>query len=347
MSENKRMYAIDAARGLALIGMVLMHLLPTTNESNTELTTLGYVFSGTSVALFMFCAGLSLNFIKSNRALAIRSVLLILLGLTLASFQITTAMILVNYGILFLLLIPFRKLKSIYLIVITLFFLIGGPLISWHFRHGLAPEVQNKMPSPPAFTTLHFGWQNLIDLFFTGYYPLITFSCYTLTGILIARLALRNSSIQYWLMGTGIAMFVVPYFTSWHSPLASLHGQAPLQSIRWLNTMAPHAGTTPEMIHNLGYCFFFIAFFLFIEARYPATLTPLVALGQITLSLYTIHCLLTIVTQEIWIHAIVLGIVTLYCWHFKKSGPLESLIHASVGLSHSTHKSYDKSADVR
>ena len=56
-----RLYGIDAARGLALLGMMATHLLPTF-ESTAELapTWVGLTFSGRASALFAVLAGVGL-----------------------------------------------------------------------------------------------------------------------------------------------------------------------------------------------------------------------------------------------------------------------------------------------
>jgi uncharacterized membrane protein len=60
-SAPARLHGIDAARGLALLGMMATHLLPTF-ESNANLTPtwIGLIFSGRAAALFAVLAGVGL-----------------------------------------------------------------------------------------------------------------------------------------------------------------------------------------------------------------------------------------------------------------------------------------------
>ena len=63
-----RLHGIDAARGLALLGMMATHLLPTF-ESTADLTPtwIGLTFSGRAAALFAVLAGVGLALSTGKR----------------------------------------------------------------------------------------------------------------------------------------------------------------------------------------------------------------------------------------------------------------------------------------
>ncbi|BAS08300.1 hypothetical protein AHiyo4_17220 [Arthrobacter sp. Hiyo4] len=65
-----RLRGIDAARGLALLGMMATHLLPTF-EANADLTPtwIGLTFSGRAAALFAVLAGVAWRCPPENRYL--------------------------------------------------------------------------------------------------------------------------------------------------------------------------------------------------------------------------------------------------------------------------------------
>ena len=64
---RKRLTGIDAARGLALIGLTAIHFLPAENEQTHEATLSWTLFSGDSAALFALLAGVGLAFATGGR----------------------------------------------------------------------------------------------------------------------------------------------------------------------------------------------------------------------------------------------------------------------------------------
>src|ERR687890_1166958 len=115
-SVQARLQGIDAARGLALLGMMATHLLPTF-ESNADLTPtwIGLTFSGRAAALFAVLAGVGLalstgknrplggaELSAARRGVALRALVIAAVGLTLGGVEVNLAIILVHYAVLFL-----------------------------------------------------------------------------------------------------------------------------------------------------------------------------------------------------------------------------------------------------
>ena len=116
-----RLRGIDAARGLALLGMMATHLLPTF-ESNATLTPtwIGLTLSGRAAALFAVLAGVGLalstgkdkplegaDLTAARRGVALRALVIAAVGLTLGGLEVNVAIILVHYAVLFLCVLPF------------------------------------------------------------------------------------------------------------------------------------------------------------------------------------------------------------------------------------------------
>ncbi|HEY9354865.1 MAG TPA: heparan-alpha-glucosaminide N-acetyltransferase domain-containing protein, partial [Arthrobacter sp.] len=104
-SAADRLRGIDAARGLALLGMMATHLLPTF-ESNAELTPtwIGLTFSGRAAALFAVLAGIGLALSTgkqvpaegaplgaARRGIALRAAVIAAVGLTLGGLEVNLA----------------------------------------------------------------------------------------------------------------------------------------------------------------------------------------------------------------------------------------------------------------
>ncbi|HCN22577.1 MAG TPA: hypothetical protein DIT15_10100, partial [Arthrobacter bacterium] len=120
-----RLRGIDAARGLALLGMMATHLLPTF-EANADLTPtwIGLTFSGRAAALFAVLAGVGLALSTgkqvppegtalnaARRGVALRALVIAAVGLSLGGLEVNLAIILVHYALLFLCILPFLGLK--------------------------------------------------------------------------------------------------------------------------------------------------------------------------------------------------------------------------------------------
>src|SRR6478736_2243562 len=121
-----RLAGVDAARGLALLGMMVTHLLPTF-EADAQLTPtwIGLTFSGRAAALFAVLAGIGLalstgkqrppegaELWAARRGIALRALVIAVVGLFLGGLEVNVAVILVNYALLFLCVLPFVGLRA-------------------------------------------------------------------------------------------------------------------------------------------------------------------------------------------------------------------------------------------
>src|SRR5512141_873904 len=128
-----RLAGIDAARGLALLGMMATHVLPTF-ESDPQLTPtwVGLVFSGRASALFAVLAGIGLalstgkqhpfqgpQLWAARRGIAFRALVVGAVGLSLGGLEVNIAIILVHYAVLFLCVLPFLGLDVKHLLVLA------------------------------------------------------------------------------------------------------------------------------------------------------------------------------------------------------------------------------------
>src|SRR5919205_3999107 len=67
--SGARVRGIDVARGLALLGMIAVHTLPTSEDG--ALTTVGLLAGGTSAALFGLLVGVSVALLTGRRRVAL------------------------------------------------------------------------------------------------------------------------------------------------------------------------------------------------------------------------------------------------------------------------------------
>ena len=176
---NKRVWEIDAARGLCVLGMVVIHFIYDLNwklGSNIPVFGLNY-----GSAFFILICGISSLFSRSNIKRGLY-VLLLGLGITVVSrlyfiFIGDSDYSAIYFGILHLLgtlmilyHLVFRKLNNVWIIILTALI-----LAAWPFLGGI------NLP--------HLWLFGITDNNFASYdyFPLIPHTAYFLIGVIIGR----------------------------------------------------------------------------------------------------------------------------------------------------------------
>ena len=209
-AAGTRLAGIDAARGLALLGMMATHLMPTF-ESDAALTPtwIGLTFSGRAAALFAVLAGIGLALstgkqrplegsalAAARRGIALRALVIAVVGLSLGGLEVNVAVILVHYAVLFLCVLPFIGLQLKALCAWAAGWILGSPVIAFLLRPWLmAADPPLQLNHNPGWEDLSTPGQLLGDLFLTGYYPVFQWLAYLLVGLVIGRLALATAAV--------------------------------------------------------------------------------------------------------------------------------------------------------
>ena len=289
-ASGVRLAGIDAARGLALLGMMATHVLPTF-ESDAQLTPtwVGLVFSGRAAALFAVLAGVGLalstgrerplqgsELSAARRGVALRALVVGAVGLTVGGLEVNIAIILVHYAVLFLCVLPFLGLGVKRLLVLAAGWVLVSPLLAFLLRPWLlaAHPAALHLAHNPRWEDLSTPGVLLGDLFLTGYYPVFQWIAYLLIGLAVGRMALTTAVVPALLLAGGTALAVLAKWLStvlmedWGGLAAlkaSLHDPSyPLESLLkvnlagneqtgsgwWLATSAPHSGTTLDLLHT-------------------------------------------------------------------------------------------------
>ncbi|GAB3252798.1 heparan-alpha-glucosaminide N-acetyltransferase domain-containing protein [Arthrobacter pigmenti] len=369
-----RLIGIDAARGLALVGLMAIHVLPSEIEGTDDPTLTWNLFSGHSAALFALLAGVGLALssggqrphpgrrMAGNRlGLAVRAGLIGIIALVVAAFMPQNDPpaygILLYYSVFFLLAIPFLHLRPRTLFFSAALFGIASPILLQRVGPAL-PEWSSFNPtlghifSEPAAVAS--------QLLLTGSYPALAYMCYILAGLGIGRLDLRKNSILVWIAGTGAALAILAnaassillYAADGYERLlatsgttrASLDhaivwglGAIPDTSGWWLAIATPHMNTPLSIAQSLGLGLMVTALLILAGRKSGRWLTPLAAMGAMTLTLYSTHLLALSAEvhyeeQVVWffVHltvAVVFGLV----WSRRLGqGPLERPVSAAA-----------------
>ncbi len=327
--RRRRLVGVDAARGLALVGMMSIHILPAWNPETYEPTLQWELFAGRAAALFALLAGVGLAFSSGGRTphrgrtltadragLLVRAVLITVLGLLINQVMPADPPaydILVYYGMFFLLAIPFLHLPARALFGLAAAAAVLGPVLMQALRGALpALEVEN----PTVADVLADPGTVLSQVLLTGTYPAVPYLAYLLAGMAIGRLNLRSARVQVRLLWVGLAVAVGAWLVYWvlilqaggydqlmsSTPWLSedrideiiVWGPDPVlpdTSWWWLLVPGPHTNTPVAVLQDLGSGTAVLGLLLLVARRAGAWLLPLSAMGTMTLTLYSAHLL--------------------------------------------------------
>lgn len=317
-----RLPAIDVARGVALLGMMAVHVLSSGDGVSGAVHDLA---GGRSAALFAVLAGVGLalgsggahptpeKLWRARRAIPIRAAMIAVIGLTLGMITTPVAIILVYYAVLFLVALPVLGWSARRLALTAAGWALLSPVVSQVLRGAGLDDGPGTNPSwldvtDPGNTALH--------LLLNGYYPVLTWVTYLLAGLAVGRSALREPSTARWLAALGAGLAAAAWLVATIcvelaggeealgatlNPLAyiagrgdgllndSFFGTTPTTTWWFLGVMAPHSGAIPDLVHTTGTALLVIGLALMIVPRSGSWLLPLAAAGSMTLTLYSLH----------------------------------------------------------
>jgi hypothetical protein len=318
-----------------------------------------WLTSGRAAALFAVLAGVSLALMSggarpvrgreraaTTSGLAVRALLIAVLGLALGALESGLAVILTYYGVLFLLGLPFLGLPARTLFVTAAGWLVLAPIAAyWLAAHLPAPTY-----ALPAFDRLDEPGRLLAELAVTGYYPALPWLAYLLAGLAVGRLDLRRRGVDVRLAvcGAGIAV-AAQALAEWLPPAenaADYHGTVPPRAGWDLLLIAdPHSGTPLDLATTIGSALAVIGGCLMAVRLLPRAGQRAVAIafgaGTMTLSLYSLHVLLH--TPERWpndydppaffAHVAIVLVIGAAFAASRWSGPLEWLVRQASRLT--------------
>ncbi len=323
-----RVIGVDVARGIALIGMMAVHVFATFDRHGTP-TPATVLAGGRSATTFVLVAGLSLAFLSGGQrvvegrartaaaaGIAVRALLIGAIGLWLGYAAPEVDVILPYYAVLFFLAIPLLGLRPHTLTLIVIALTAVAPLVVLAGRSAVG-EAAN-----PTFETLVDDPSGLIvGLLVTGIYPALAYLAYLCAGLALGRLDLSSRRIAAWLFGGGLGLAAIARIVSdvllfplgglehlqgGHLREVDLSGSdlvearnvllwdPELTSSWWyLALPAPHSTTPVDMVRTLGSALAVLGAALLLS-RVPVVarlLRPLAAAGAMTLTLYCGHLL--------------------------------------------------------
>jgi hypothetical protein len=340
-----RVTGVDAARGLALLGMAAAHLHATTGPDGRA-TVVGDLVAGRSAALFAVLAGVGIALgsrrVRTGRehaaagaGLAVRALLVGALGLGLETLlDAPPAVILAQYALLFLVAVPLLRAPAPVLLGAAALWCAASPVLSHLLRAGMpdGPGPQPSFTMPPD--------ELLVTLGLTGYYPVLTWTTYLLVGLGVGRLDLGSARTARRLAACGAALAVLALGASsllggGPGPDAGRQraGTAPSDDGAWLLTAARHSGTPFDLAHTTGTALLVLGLCLLLPRAIAAVPA---GPGSVPLTLYTAHIvvggLLAPFGTAVWaLQAAVALVVGGVLRNAGRRGPLELGVAAASG----------------
>ncbi|WP_448003667.1 heparan-alpha-glucosaminide N-acetyltransferase domain-containing protein [Agromyces bauzanensis] len=339
----RRVDGVDAARGLALIGMFVAHVAPAV--ATPEVAQLIAIADERPRLLFALTAGIGLGLMTGGarpmvadrselrRQIAVRAVILIALGMLIwVTLDPLVFIILDVYGVAFLVLLPLLFLPPRGALGLGIGLLAVTPALA---ELGARTDFVAAVRQTP----LKF----LSDWVVGGAYPVVVWVAVMLIGLALARMDLESPRVIGFtaLAGTAAASVFLPLAAQLPAPeLVSEAGwSVPLRA-------------SLEALGNVGVGALVVAAMLTLTAlarpavrRVASTvLSPVIAMGGLPLSIYTIHLVVIalaireedgVATDDSW--PLLIGLVVgsmVFAWLWRRylgRGPLERLLRWASG----------------
>ncbi|GAA5135352.1 heparan-alpha-glucosaminide N-acetyltransferase domain-containing protein [Pseudonocardia adelaidensis] len=333
---RSRLAGVDAARGLAVIGMIVAHVAaadaaaPLWQAVNGRAAVLFGVLGGVSLALMSRVAlrsGDPVSRAGLRRRVAVRAVLLAALGIGLVPISSGPMVILPVYGVEFLLVLPLLFTRARTLAWTAAVWAVAGPLLSFALRSRMEVTTLGGTIAPSDLTSFSAAGEAVVRLLLTGAYPVLTWMPFLLAGMAIGRLDLVRSAGR--LIAGGLVGATLGYGGSWLAvdvlggrqalvdavaPVAgklavpadqvlellssSSYGTVPTTSPAWLLTATPHSGSPFDVVGAGGVAVAVLGVCLLAARGVPWLLAPLGATGALALTLYCGHIAALALVQD-------------------------------------------------
>jgi uncharacterized membrane protein YeiB len=287
--------------------------------------------------LFALTAGLGLGLLTGGsdpptgrrrgllrRQIAVRAVCLLALGLILQDTGVLVLVILDEYGIAFLVMLPFVFMPARWLLT------TGAVLLA------VAPGAVVALDAR-VVTDGRDPYAQLIDWFVTGAYPVLTWVAVLMLGVGAVRLGVTRPGVVAVAGGLGLVAMGAGLGLS-----IALGGDGieaePVAAQVGLTAAA--IGTSAFTVGNVGFCVALTALAIALTRRTVGLLAPVAAAGAMPLSVYTAHLLVLLAvthetpggfpTDDGWpvVIGLVVGALTVpWLWRsIVGRGPLERII---------------------
>ncbi|MFH5823434.1 DUF418 domain-containing protein [Georgenia sp. AZ-5] len=334
--------AIDAARAVAVIGMIIVNVGPRSGEGLADV--LHRIPLGRASLLFVLLAGIGISLLTRGArrpgcslrsgTLLWRAGLLLVSGLALQLLDHGVSVILPTYALLFLIALPLVRATERLLAILTVVLLALGPLvwIAVQMLQGVSYTVETPTLVDPPLSILH-------SVLLSSPYPVITWVGPFVLGMWLGRQDLSDRALQVRMIAAGAIATVGGRAVS--LVLVALLGE-PAREVGFdrLVTSVAHSQMPLWLLSGTGSAALVLGLLLRAGGFVDRWLWPLVATGQLALTIYVAHLLvLDLVVRpepQVLIEGVLISMAlcagavvfaTVWRRHFDR-GPLEVLLRA-------------------
>ncbi len=295
LRARRRLGGIDAARGLAILGMIIVNVGPVGPEN--VLQRIYLLPFGRASVLFVTIAGVGMGyFMRSRRgkelwtALSWRVALLFLLGAALQSVTDSVNLILQTYAVLFLLAPLLWKFSSRVLATLGVVIMVAGPL--WIVTHDVAQPWGHSLEGITLTTAPLEGLHSLV---LTGPYPLASWTVPFIAGLLLSRVDLADVRRLNRMIVIGGAAAVMAFLIA--NLAYTLLGPEADQGFSRIFTGAGHGQMPLWLISSIGGAVFAIAACQRLAQLAPPAIDWLAKCGRLAFTIYVLHVLILAVAK--------------------------------------------------
>jgi uncharacterized membrane protein YeiB len=282
-----RIRGIDAARALAILGMSTVHFGPFEPDTTTLSGQLYRLSYGRASILFVLLAGVGISLLFAARPgragwarIGWRATVFFPLGVALQALPTPVAVILQFYALYYVVGAAAAMLPTRALLAVTAAWTAAGPIA---FLTLADPSLVGRGTA----TTVSDPPTVLADLLLTGFYPLITWAPPLLVGVLVGRADLRRTATTAALAAAGAVTAVVAYGGG-----ALARGALPADVAgSSLLVSEGHSGAPLNVLGATGVAVAVLGLCLLACRAAPRTTWPVVAVGQLALTVYVGHLL--------------------------------------------------------
>lgn len=310
---KQRIRGVDAARALAIVGMVMVHFGGDADGSDFAELVYGSTH-GRAAILFGVLAGVGVSLLAGDRSperlgllyrkLALRGAVLLPLGLLLQGLPHGIAVILQFYAVYFTVGAVAASLPDRWLLAASGAVLALGPVViigaqlRWPSWFEAAPTTLADISQPALIVR---------ELLLSGNYPVVTWSAPVLFGVWLGRRDLRSTAVRWAMIVGGLGAAATAYL---FESLALRWLELP-DDVGWAQLVItyPHSQMGPWLVQATGFAVAALGVCLIACDALPRLTRPAVVVGQMALSVYVGHLLLLAAWPELFFRETVDGAV--------------------------------------
>ncbi len=290
-----RIVGVDAARGLAVLGMIGAHLVLVDAFEWGRPETWFDLVNGRSAIMFGLLAGVSLTLLsargrehggvellRTRMSILVRALTIFAIGALLEVLETGFPIILSTYAVVFVVGAWLITVRTRTLVIAAAVAALVAPVLVLFSRNFF------------YYSDLPFAAPELIYIVLLSEFPAVLWVAFLMVGIVVGRLDLGRAAVHLRLALTGVGLMIVGYSLG---EIGNALVPLDLEPESWeqrawgLLLQYPHSATTAEAVGSAGYALLVLALCLAACSTRVGRviLYPVAAVGALALTAYAGH----------------------------------------------------------